>query len=125
MTRQPLIEFLEFAIVVPLATHMTLGLRVPAIEFFDFHEKTLAALSVCFAAVLAVGLIFVLNLGESDAGRPAARNRRHLWLGALVGGIAAGGAGFAFGLTASSIWLHRIDPLHSAFLITGAARCCT
>jgi uncharacterized membrane protein YfcA len=40
-----------------------------------------------------------------------------LWLGALVGGIAAGGAGFAFGLTASSIWLHRIDPLHSTFLI--------
>lgn len=63
VTRQPLIEFLEFAIVVALATHMTLGLRVLAIEFFDFHEKTLAALSACFAAVLAVGLIFVLNLG--------------------------------------------------------------
>jgi uncharacterized membrane protein YfcA len=42
-----------------------------------------------------------------------------LWLGALVGGIAAGGAGFAFGLAASSIWLHRIDPLHSTFLISG------
>jgi uncharacterized membrane protein YfcA len=42
-----------------------------------------------------------------------------LWLGALVGGIAAGGSGFAFGLAASSIWLHRIDPLHSAILITG------
>ncbi len=43
-----------------------------------------------------------------------------LWLGALAGAIAAGGAGFAFGLTASSIWLHRIDPLHSALLIN----CC-
>jgi uncharacterized membrane protein YfcA len=43
-----------------------------------------------------------------------------LWLGTLVGAIAAGGAGFAFGLTASSIWLHRIDPLHSALLIN----CC-
>jgi len=42
-----------------------------------------------------------------------------LWLGSLVGGIAAGGSGFAFGLAASSIWLHRIDPLHSAILITG------
>ena len=42
-----------------------------------------------------------------------------LWLGALVGGIAAGGSGFAFGLAASSIWLHRIDPLHSTILITG------
>ena len=43
--------------------HMTLGLRVLAIEFFDFREQTLAALSVCLAAVFAVGLIFVLNLG--------------------------------------------------------------
>lgn len=42
-----------------------------------------------------------------------------LWLGALLGGIAAGGSGFAFGLAASSIWLHRIDPLHSTILITG------
>jgi len=42
-----------------------------------------------------------------------------LWAGALLGGIAAGGSGFAFGLAASSIWLHRIDPLHSTILITG------
>ena len=42
-----------------------------------------------------------------------------LWLGALLGGIAAGASGFAFGLAASAIWLHRIDPLHSAILITG------
>jgi len=41
-----------------------------------------------------------------------------LWLGALLGGIAAGGSGFAFGLASSSIWLHRIDPLHSTILIT-------
>lgn len=42
-----------------------------------------------------------------------------LWLGALLGGIAAGGSGFAFGLAASSIWLHRIDPLNSTILVTG------
>ena len=42
-----------------------------------------------------------------------------LWLGALLGGIAAGGAGFAFGLAASSIWLHRIDPLHSTICSSG------
>jgi uncharacterized protein len=41
-----------------------------------------------------------------------------LWLGALLGGIAAGGSGFAFGLASSSIWLHRIDPVHSTILIT-------
>jgi len=63
ITRQPLIAFLEWAIVVALATHMALGLRVLAVEFFDFRERTLAALSLCLAAALAVGLIFALNLG--------------------------------------------------------------
>jgi hypothetical protein len=43
-----------------------------------------------------------------------------LWLGGLLGGVAAGGSGFAFGLAASSIWLHRIDPVHSALLVTGS-----
>lgn len=42
-----------------------------------------------------------------------------LWLGALLGGIAAGASGFAFALAATSIWLHRIDPVHSAVLATG------
>jgi len=43
-----------------------------------------------------------------------------LWVGALLGGIAAGGSGFAFAIAASSIWLHRVDPLHSAIMVTGA-----
>jgi hypothetical protein len=42
-----------------------------------------------------------------------------LWLGALLGGIAAGASGFAFALASTSIWLHRIDPIHSAVLATG------
>ena len=63
VTRQPIIEALEVGIVVALAIHLTLGLRVLAVEFFDFREKTLAALSVCLAAVFAVGLLFVLKLG--------------------------------------------------------------
>ena len=62
LTRQPVVAFFEWGIVVVLAIHMTLGLRVLAVEFFDFREKTLAALSVCLAAVFAVGLIFMLNL---------------------------------------------------------------
>jgi succinate dehydrogenase subunit D len=62
LTRQPVVAFFEWGIVVVLAIHMTLGLRVLAVEFFDFHEKTLAALSVCVAAVFAIGLIFMLNL---------------------------------------------------------------
>ena len=63
LTRQPPVMLSEFGIVVALAIHMTLGLRVLAIEFLDFREKTLAALSVCIAAVFAVGLIFMLHLG--------------------------------------------------------------
>lgn len=63
LTRQPLIQFLELSIVVALAVHLTLGLRVLAIEFFDFRERTAAALSACAAAVLGVGLVFLLGLG--------------------------------------------------------------
>ena len=37
--------------------------------------------------------------------------------GAFVGGMATGGAGFAFAVVASAIWLHVIDPVRSAFLI--------
>ena len=62
LTRQPLVQIAEFGIVLALAVHMTLGLRVLAIEFFDFREKTLAALSACVAAVLGIGLVFMFNL---------------------------------------------------------------
>jgi len=64
ITHQPLLEFFEVSIVVALAIHLTLGLRVLAVEFFDFRERTLAAVSICLAAVFAVGLLFVLNLAE-------------------------------------------------------------
>ena len=63
ITRQPIVAFLEICIVIALAMHLTLGLRVLAIEFFDLREKTLAVLSACTAAVLAVGAILALNLG--------------------------------------------------------------
>ena len=62
VTRQPLVACLEVAIVVTLTLHMTLGLRVLAIEIFDLREKTLAVLSVCVAAVCAVGLLLILNM---------------------------------------------------------------
>jgi uncharacterized membrane protein YfcA len=38
-------------------------------------------------------------------------------LGGFVGGVASGAAGFAYGLIASTIWLHVIDPLHMAMLV--------
>jgi uncharacterized protein len=40
-----------------------------------------------------------------------------VWLGALLGGFAAGGAGFAFALVAGAIWLHKLDPIHTAMLV--------
>ncbi len=40
-----------------------------------------------------------------------------VWLGAFLGAIAAGGAGFAFALTASAIWLHALDPVHTTMLV--------
>lgn len=63
LTRQPLVMALECGIVVALAIHMTLGLRVLAIELLDFRETTAAVLSACLAVVLAVGVIFILNAG--------------------------------------------------------------
>lgn len=40
-----------------------------------------------------------------------------LWVGAILGGIASGAAGFAFGIVGSSIWLHAIDPIYCTFLV--------
>jgi len=59
LTRNRIVEAAEFGLVAALALHMTLGLRVLAIEFLDFREKTAAIVSVCAAAapipVLALG----------------------------------------------------------------------
>lgn len=38
-------------------------------------------------------------------------------LGAFVGALAAGAAGFAFAMAASAVWLHALDPVRSAFLV--------
>jgi uncharacterized membrane protein YfcA len=40
-----------------------------------------------------------------------------VWVGAFVGALAAGGAGFAFALAASSIWLHVLDPVRTTALV--------
>ena len=62
VTDQPLIKFAEGGIVVALALHMALGLRVLAIEFLPVRERTGFALSMCVAAAIAVGLAFLLNV---------------------------------------------------------------
>ncbi len=61
-TDHPLVKTAEGAIVIALAIHLTLGLRVLAIEFLPVRERTAAVLSVCLAAVLAVGVVFALNV---------------------------------------------------------------
>jgi fumarate reductase subunit D len=63
LTRNPFVEAAEFGLVAALALHMTLGLRVLAIEFLDFREKSAAIVSVCAAAACAAGLLLVFNLG--------------------------------------------------------------
>jgi uncharacterized membrane protein YfcA len=40
-----------------------------------------------------------------------------VWLGALFGGFAVGGAGFAFALAASAVWLHVLDPVHTTGMV--------
>lgn len=40
-----------------------------------------------------------------------------VWLGGFLGGMATGAAGFAYGVVATSIWLHAISPLHAAMLV--------
>lgn len=40
-----------------------------------------------------------------------------VWLGAFLGAVAAGGAGFAFALTASAVWLHALEPVHTTMLV--------
>jgi fumarate reductase subunit D len=63
VTQTPVLKFAEGVIVVALAMHMTLGLRVLAVEFLPVREHTSLTVSVCVAAALAVGLLFILNVG--------------------------------------------------------------
>jgi hypothetical protein len=46
-----------------------------------------------------------------------------LWLGAFLGALAVGGAGFAFALVASSVWLHVLTPLQTAVLVLASGVC--
>jgi fumarate reductase subunit D len=63
LTQAPVLKIAEGVIVVALALHMALGLRVLAIEFLPMRERTGLTLSLCLAAAFSVGLMFVLNVG--------------------------------------------------------------
>lgn len=62
-TNTPLVKAAEWVIVVALALHMILGLRVLAIEFFSLRERTAVAVSACVGSAFAVGVLFLLNVG--------------------------------------------------------------
>jgi fumarate reductase subunit D len=62
ITATPLVKFAEGGIVMALAAHLCLGLRVLAIEFHGLRERSAAVLSACCAAVVVVGLVFLLNV---------------------------------------------------------------
>ena len=61
VTRHPAAKLAEWALVIALATHMALGLRVLAIEFLPWRDRTAATVSACLGAALMVGLLFLLN----------------------------------------------------------------
>lgn len=63
VTRHPVVKLAEFGLVIALAMHMALGLRVLAIEFLSVRERTAAAVSLCLGCAVAVGLVFLLNVG--------------------------------------------------------------
>lgn len=61
-TKNPLVKFAEWGIVLLLAAHLTGGLRLLALEFLPWREwqKTLAA--VAAGAALVASLAFALGL---------------------------------------------------------------
>jgi fumarate reductase subunit D len=61
VTRHPLAKTAEWALVVALALHMALGLRVLALEFLPWRDRTAATVTTCLGAGLLVGLLLLLN----------------------------------------------------------------
>lgn len=63
LTKNPIVKLAEAGLVVALAMHMALGLRILAIEFIGVRERTGTAVSLCIGAALVLGLTFLLNAG--------------------------------------------------------------
>lgn len=62
-TATPLVNLAEGGLVVALAAHMALGLRILAIELCGVRERSAAILSACGTAAVAVGMVYLLNAG--------------------------------------------------------------
>ena len=61
LTNNLTVKLSEAGLVVALALHMALGLRILAIEFFGLRERSSSAVSACVGIALAFGLVFLLN----------------------------------------------------------------
>jgi fumarate reductase subunit D len=62
ITNHPLIKIAEGMIVLALATHLTLGLRVLVTELLPWREPTRALVAFALAGALGVGILFGLNV---------------------------------------------------------------
>jgi fumarate reductase subunit D len=63
LTSTPAAKASESLLVIALSLHMALGLRILAIEFLAFRERSASALCACAGLSLAAGLGFLLNAG--------------------------------------------------------------
>lgn len=63
LTGAPLVKLAETGLVLALALHLALGLRVLHVEFLPRPEsRTRAVVAGCFGLGVAVALLFALNL---------------------------------------------------------------
>lgn len=63
LTTNPLVKIAETGIVLALALHLALGLRVLHVEFLPRPERrTRTIVAGCFGAGVAVTLLFLLNM---------------------------------------------------------------
>lgn len=61
-TTSPLVKFAEWGIVVLLALHLGLGLRVLALEFLPWHARQRSLAAAALAAAVAFGVAFAATL---------------------------------------------------------------
>jgi fumarate reductase subunit D len=61
-TQQPLVKFAEWGLVVLLAAHLGVGLRVLALEFLPWRDWQKGLAAAAAALTLAAGLAFALAL---------------------------------------------------------------
>lgn len=61
ITHRPLVKAAEFGLVIALAVHLTLGIRLLMIELLGVRERTVRAISFSFVLAFGAGLLFLFN----------------------------------------------------------------